>query len=302
MTEADEAERLDLLDALIYGDVFHCAVTLDELWQYARTRIDREQLRGRLRDDAILRRVVVERNGFYCLHGRDALFDERPRRIARARRLQRRARRVAGVLRHTPFVRGLVLTGSVSADDATETADIDLLVIVAAGRMGTVFLLLGSLSRLLGRALFCPNWYMSEESLGMAPGSLYMAREFAQARGLTGNADALRCQNPWIQERFPNAPTYPVVDRYLKASTRAQRFLESLLRGVVGGRIERWAREVAAARLRLHFGGFGLEVPADVLARFEAGIALGFHGYRYEQSTLAAYAECRARVSEQLGR
>ena len=94
VTPRVESERLDLLDALIYGDVFDCAVTLDELWQYSRVAIDRDQLCRRLRDDPVLRRIVVERKGLYCLQGRTALLDERPRRILRARRLQRRARRI----------------------------------------------------------------------------------------------------------------------------------------------------------------------------------------------------------------
>ena len=34
-------ERLDLLDALVYGDVFDCAVTLDEAWRYARVAATR---------------------------------------------------------------------------------------------------------------------------------------------------------------------------------------------------------------------------------------------------------------------
>jgi hypothetical protein len=295
-------ERGDLLDALIYGDIFDCAVTLEELWRYAPIRIERDELYRRLRDDPVLRRIVVERNGFYCLHDRTALLDKRPPRIARARRLQQRARFVGRALRHVPFVRGLILTGSTSADDATKTADVDLLVIVAAGRMGTVFLLLGSLSRLVGRRLFCPNWYMSEDSLAMAPASLYIARELMQARGLTGKADALLARNPWIPERFPNVPAHPGVDRSLKGSTRLQRFLENRLRGVVGDRIELWARGLAAARLRAHYGEFALEVPTETMARFEAGVALGFHGYRYEHTTLKAYAARRALLQERLAR
>src|SRR5207302_2361686 len=35
-------ERLDLLDALVYGDAFDCAVTLDELWRYSRVAIGRD--------------------------------------------------------------------------------------------------------------------------------------------------------------------------------------------------------------------------------------------------------------------
>ena len=281
--------------------MFDCAVTFDELWQYARVAIDRDELRRRLRADPVLRRVVVERDGLYCLDGRSALLCERPKRILRARQMQRRARLVARVLRHLPFVHGLVLTGSTSADDATEQADIDLLVIVAADRLGTAFLLLGPASRLLGRRLFCPNWYMREGRLAIAPRSLYVARELAQARSLAGNADALRDSNPWMTELFPNAVAPPALDRGLRGSTRLQRLLEASLRGALGDRLERWGRRVAVARLRAHYSGLGQEVPAEVAASFEAGVALCFHGYRYEQRTVEAYAARRAQVLNRLG-
>ena len=293
-------ERMDLLGALIYGDVFDCAVTFDELWRYAGVAIDRDELRRRLHDDPVLSRIVVERAGLFCLDGRTALLDQRPDRIRRARRLQRRARLVARVLRHLPFVHGLVLTGSTSADDAPEQADVDLLVIVAPDRLGTVFLLLGSTSRLLGRRLFCPNWYVREGCLATTPTSLYIAREFAQARSLVGSPDALRDANPWLSELFPNAVAPPTLDRALKASTRLQRLLEGSLRGTLGGRLEAWGRQVAGARLRAHYEALGLDVPAEVAASFDAGLALRFHGYRYEERTLAAYAVRYAQVMDRL--
>lgn len=298
--QGEELERADLLDALLYGDVFNCAVTLDELWQYARVHITREELRRRLREDLILRHVVVERNGLYCLCDRIALLDERPARILRAHCLQQRARFVARLLRHLPFVRGLVLTGSTSADDATEDADIDLLVIVAAGRIGTAFLLLGPLSRLLGRRLFCPNWYMNEDSLAIETASLYIAREFAQARSLTGNGDALLSSNPWIAETFPNAVVPPSIEPRLKKATRLQRLLEAPLRGNLGDRLERKARRVATSRLQAHYRCFGLVVPTQVADRFEAGVALGFHGFRYELSTLKAHEARRTHLLQRL--
>ena len=193
-----------------------------------------------------------------------------------------------------------MLTGSVSADDATETADIDFLVIVAAKRIGTVFLLLGSLSRLVGRSMFCPNWYMNEDRLNMAPQSLYITREFAQARSLTGCAHALRASNAWIDTTFPNLMTSTELDPSLRAGTRLQRLLEALLLGMAGRYVEQRARQVAAARLRAHYARFDLDVPADIAARFEAGTSLGFHGYRYEASTMKAHATRRAALLERI--
>jgi hypothetical protein len=293
-------ERLHLLDALIYGDVFDCAVTLDELWRYARAPIEREELRRRMRDDPVLRRLVTERDGLYCLSGSAASIDARPARIERARRLQKRARRLARLLRHLPFVRGLLLTGSASADDAARGADVDLLVIVAAGRLGTVFLLLAPLASLLRGRLFCPNWYMCEGRLGSDSRTLYIARELAQAHGLSGDADDLFHANPWIRAVFPNASPPAPVETHLQRRTATQRCFETLLGGAAGHALERRARRLARARLRAHYARFGLAPPHEVAARFEAGSALGFHGYRYEASTLRAYASRRLALQTRL--
>ena len=162
-------ERLDLLDGLIYSDVFDCALTLEELWRYCRVPVEREELAKRLHGDPALRKVVTETDGLYCLAGRAELIEARRQGMARANVLSRRARRVAGILRALPFIRGLVLTGSAAAEDGAEDADVDVLVLVAPRRLGIVFAMLGPASRLLGRRFFCPNYYVSEDCLEMGP-------------------------------------------------------------------------------------------------------------------------------------
>jgi predicted nucleotidyltransferase len=288
-------ERLDLLDALVYGDAFDCAVTLDELWRYSRVRVGREALRRLLSEDSVLHSVIVERDGLFCLAGRSELLERRPSRTERGRLLEHRASRVVRVLRHAPFVRGLALTGSAAARDAGEEADLDLLVIVAPERLGTAFILLGTASRLLGRRLFCPNYYVSADDVAFPPGSVYIARELGQARMLAGDPEVLRAANGWLLDVFPNLG---VAGR--RASPRAglpsQRFLESLL----GDRLESWGRRVAAARLRAHFGAVGEDVPADVAESFRAGAALRFHRGGAAERTLARYAACRAEVGARL--
>jgi predicted nucleotidyltransferase len=293
-------ERLGLLDALIYSDLFDCAPTLDELCRYARVPIGPGELVERLRGDPVLQRIVVERHGLFCLVGRTSLLDNRLDRIRRARRLQRRARAVARMLRHLPFVAAILLTGSTSADDASEQADIDLLVMVTPDRLGTAFLFLGSTSRLLGRRLLCPNWYVREGCLGLVPRNVYIAREFAQARSLVGSASTLRDSNPWLTDVFPNALEPSTHDAGLKARTRLQGLLEAPLRGAVGDYIERWARRVADARLRAHYAGLGRSVPSEVARDFEDGIALRFHGYGYQDRIIEAYEARRSQLADRL--
>jgi predicted nucleotidyltransferase len=290
-------ERLDVLDAVVYGDAFHCAVTFDELWRYARVRVGREPLRRLLNDDPLLRSAVVEHGGLFCLAGREELLARRPARLERALRLRRRADRVVRVLRHVPFVRGLALTGSAAAGDAGEDADVDLLVIVERERLGTVFLFFGTASRILGRRLFCPNYYVALQDVALTPAGVYVARELEQAQVLVGDPGVLRDANEWLVEVFPNLGAAPV--RIASAwSSRPQHALESLL----GGRFEAWARRLAASRLRVHYGAFGAEVPAEVGAGFRAGTALRFHGRGQADAALARYVARRARLRTELER
>jgi predicted nucleotidyltransferase len=293
-------QRLALLDGLIYSDVFDCALTLEEMWRYARTPIGADALRRRLREDPSLRRIVIERKGLYCFADRPALIAQRPGGMHRARRLERRAGRVAKVLQSLPFVRGVVLTGSVAAEHAGDGADVDIMVAVAKSRLGTVFLMLGSVSRLFGRRLFCPNYYVCEGNFTSAPTSLYVARELAQARILIGDGTSLCSTNPLLAEVFPNAVAPAREPAGWRGATRLQQFVEMPLRGPLGERLERRARALAFTRLRAHYRGRGEEVPSEVLASFAAGRSLRFHGGRAEEATLRRYALRREQIAARL--
>jgi predicted nucleotidyltransferase len=288
-------ERLDLMDALVYGDAFDCAVTLDELWRYARVRVGREAFLRLLEEDPVLRSLVAERDGLYSFADRPDLLVSRPARIKRARALQRRASRVARVIRHVPFVRGVALTGSAAADDAGEEADVDLLVVVERGRIGTVFVLLGAASRVLGRRLFCPNYYLSNDDVAVEARGLYVARELEQARVLFGDPNALRAANGWLRDVFPNLPPRRGHMSSIRSSP-IQRVLESLL----DARLEGWSRRLASARLRAHYGAFGSLVPPDVAAGFAAGRALRFHAGETVAQALARYESRRAQLAAAL--
>ena len=285
-------ERLDLMDALVYGDAFNCAVTLDELWRYARIRVGREALLRLLEEDPALRSLVAERDGLYSFADRPELLALRPGRIDRARALQKRASRVARVIRHVPFVRAIALTGSAAAADAGEEADVDLLVVVERDRLGTVFVLLGAASRVLGRRLFCPNYYVSSGDTGVEPRGLYVARELEQAQVLVGDPEVLRAANGWLRDVFPNlAPR----SGHLSATRSSP--VQGMLEALLGGRLERWSRRLASARLRAHYGAFGSPVPPDVAAGFAAGRALRFHAGETVPQALARYEARRAQLA-----
>ena len=296
------SDRLALLDGLIYADGFDCALTLEEVWRFSGAAVDREELRAALFDDAVLRELVGERDGLYFLAGREDLVRDRPRRTQRAEAVQRRARRAARVLRHVPFLRALQLTGSAAAGDADADADLDLLIVVAPDRIGLVFLVLGSASRVLGRSLFCPNYYVSEGCLAMSPEDLYVAHEIVQAVPLSGDGSALREANAWVGRLLPNAFEEAPSCAPLAQGRRLQRLLELPFRGPMGDRLERRARRVALARLRVHHGAHGESVPAAVVRDLIEGAALSFHRGGWAKRALERHARRRSQLADMLSR
>lgn len=288
-------ERLDLIDAVIYGDAFDCAVTLEEAWRYSRARGTPEDLRARF-GEPVLRQVIAVREGLCFLAGREALGERRSARRERARQLRLRARKVATWLQHAPFVRGILLTGSAAAEDAGERADVDLLLIVGTGRVACTFVMLAGLSRLLSRSILCPNYYLSEAHLVLARRDQYSARELAQAEILAGNAHDLLSANGWVTRLLPNAAPRGAAVSPLPGGPLLQRLFELPLRGRIGDRIERWAHRLAQARLAVHHGAFGRPVPQEVRDRFDAGIELRFHGAPLVDACLERYERRRAEV------
>jgi len=292
-------EDLELIDAIIYGDAFDCAVTFDEIWRYSRVRATRAQMLeclGRL----TLRNLIGERGGLYFLAGREPLADRRNERRNRAQRLRKRARNVSRFLQHAPFVRGILLTGSVAADDAEKDADVDILVIVAEGRIALAFLVLAPLSRVVSRRIFCPNYYLSQSHLSVPRHDRYVARELLQAQPLTHRADALLAANPWAQEQLPNAcpTTHPL--QLSPGGTILQRILEFPFGRRLGAVCEQKARRIVTSRLLAHYGSFLVQVPDDVQQRFELGIELRFHGAPRVNHCLERYQRTRAELARRL--
>lgn len=293
------SERLDLIDAAIYADIFDCAVTEEEMWRYSRVRISREELSKLLERDPELRRLVSGRGDLYCLRGREQLLDSRPERRSRARQLQRRAGAVARVLRHLPFIRGLLLTGSAGADDAPAGADLDLLVLVEPNRLGTAFAVLGTLSRLLGRETFCPNHYVATDALRLdGRRDIYVAHELAQARPLSGGADDLHAGNEWVARLLPNAELNGGAPATGPARrSRLQRLLEVPCRGRAGDALERRLTRLARWRLEQHYQSNGESIPERVIADFEAGRQLRFHGVNDADGVLDRYERRRGELA-----
>lgn len=282
------------LRTLIYADIFDYPMTLAEVRHYLIGQAATPEAVRAALETACLSGSLIERDGFYCLDGRQELIAVRAEREQLSRRLWPHARRWGAVIAGMPFVRLVAVTGALAVNNAlSQVDDIDLLIVTAPGRVWlTRALSIGivHLARRFGINL-CPNYVLSASVLEQSQRNLYVAHELAQMVPLSGyNLYAeMRRANAWTLCYLPLA-MYPLhLERDLapRGWRRAgQQLGERLLRGHAGDALERWERrrkqrkfqreaqhspaaQLDADRVKGHFNDHGQRVLAEYERRLE---------------------------------
>ncbi len=191
---------------VLYFDVFAHPLTVGEL----------ERLVAPGRPDVIS--IVcegLEAEGLLICEGRfrfrpgaEATVRRRAGRAARAERLWPQARRAAAMLSRHPFVRGVLVTGSLSKNSVATDADVDFLLLVEPGRVWTLKTMLQALRRALPRSareLLCTNYLLDTAHLAIDDRNLFTAVELATAVPLAGREAcvAFLRANAWASRYVP---------------------------------------------------------------------------------------------------
>jgi hypothetical protein len=201
-------EELAILKTVVYGDLFHYPLRLEELrdglFDVALTSDELGSLLGR---SPRLAAVLDQRDGFVFLRGRDEILAERPAAEKRTRVVLASHERALALLGRLPYVRLLALSGAAAFDNLHDD-DVDLFIIAARRRAWSVCLLVTLLSRLLGvRRTVCANYILDEEAIVIAERDFYTAHQLTHLRPLVGGEThrAFVEANPWARSLFPAA-------------------------------------------------------------------------------------------------
>jgi len=285
-----------ILRTVAYEDVFDYPLTAGEIHRLlSGARASPEQVQAVLQNDAPLSFT----GGFYTLPGREELAELRCRREQDSARLWQQARRYGRMAARLPFVRMLGVTGSLAMNNVDGEADVDLLVVSAAGRLWTCRALVLLLARLaaLEEVGLCPNYLVSEQSLVFQDRTLYTAHELVQMVPLFGLDVYARMRrlNRWTERFLPNVNEEPPAgpfalagqDRHALANGMA--WLEAGLRSQPGAWFERWEMERKIRTLTRQQG----DSPE---ACFSADLCKG-HKDRHAQQTERSFRQRLARLA-----
>ncbi|MBS1934597.1 MAG: nucleotidyltransferase domain-containing protein [Bacteroidetes bacterium] len=247
-----EEIRQSVLKALAYFDLFNYPLMESEILFFSDCQLAKELVRNYLRV-LVNEGLIFHTNGFYSLHNKPELSEQRVIHNENAAQLLPLARRISNFLYQFPYVRGIGISGSLSKNVATENSDIDYFIITKANRLWiarTVMHLYKKLSFLVGREhLYCMNYFIDETAMEIEEKNIFTAMELITLLPTCGNGtmDKFAAANEWAVGFYPNS------GRKEKAMTLShhsfiKRFIEKMFNNRTGDKIDNYFMQLTFKR------------------------------------------------------
>lgn len=209
-----------ILATLVYYDVLGQPLTGWEVFRYLIKKGNLGQINLKKITDILEDNPLInQKNGFYFLQGRQKIVKQRIVRQRIADYKWKKARRMIKLLQNIPYIRMVIVSGSLAMNNAKDESDIDLLIITKAGRIWTCRTLTSLFIHCLGQRRhglltkdrFCLNHYLTDRSLKIPLPSLYNAQTYAHLVPLweaePGLYKKFQRANQWLKKYLVFYPT-----------------------------------------------------------------------------------------------
>jgi len=211
----------NIIATITYYDVLDHPLTSFEVWKHLiRCSADSSSNTWSLTDviealsDKNVLQYISQKNGMHFLFGRDRLVVLRRRREYISFPKMRKLRRIVSILRVSPFIRMICVTGRLSYYNCDERSDLDVLVVYKYGHIWTGRFFLTIFTHVLGVRRYndktndriCLNYHITTESLSVPTRDLFAAHEYTFITPLfdVGYFEQFCRENIWIQKIKPH--------------------------------------------------------------------------------------------------
>lgn len=211
-----------VLYTILYADLFDYPLTQDEIWKYLiatsqDVTIPKISFRSWLKT---LSRYISQKDGFFCIKGREAIIEMRKKCLIFSRAKRVKAKKIAQKLFFIPSISFIGVSGACAVDNASEEDDIDLFIITKEKTLWISRLLILIILQLFGvrrskneknlKDTFCVNMLIDEANLylGKEREDLYSAHEIVQMVPLfdrNNTYNTFLVANKWVTNFLPNA-------------------------------------------------------------------------------------------------
>lgn len=240
-TAAFTQEEKNILLTLLYFDIFNYPLTQSEIVSFSQRPLED----GWLASLAALsdREIIFSFNGFYSLHNSPSLIARRKAGNQLAEKKIKTARMFSRIIASFPFVRSVMLSGSISKGYMDERSDIDYFIITATGRLWLVRGAMAVFRRIFlfnSHKYFCTNYFIDVENLEIDEKNIFTAIEACTLKPMSGNdfVHLFQNANQWCHHYLPNHK--PEKDLVGEKDLLIKKIGEKILPSELLDRLDRW--------------------------------------------------------------
>ncbi|MGH2575664.1 MAG: nucleotidyltransferase domain-containing protein [Ignavibacteria bacterium] len=214
--------KKDVLRTLLYYDIFNYPLKDNEVFKLlpcnSIARLEFLEQAKKFSDEK--NNSFAYKDGYFYIKPNEHYIQQRLNKESYSKKQWMAARVITHIIKRFPFVRAVLVTGSLSKNNSDKKSDLDFMVITKKNRLWiprTLLMLFKKIFLLNSYKYFCINYFISEESLEIEEKNIFTAAEIAHIKATfnSGLMEKFIRSNEWIKDFFPN---YITGDPYLHSS------------------------------------------------------------------------------------
>lgn len=251
-----ESIKQDILKTLIYYDIFSHPLKKEEIFTFlSKNSVSKSDIFEAIDMNSTQEESEFsQKDGYVYIKPNDRYIKKRLEKEEYSKKMWKVVKYVVHIIKRFPFVRAVLVTGSLSKNSSGRDSDLDFMVITKSDRLWisrTLLMLFKKIFLLNSYKYFCINYFITEDSLEVEEKNIFVATEVATVKGVfnTGLMRKFLESNKWVNEFFPNyeccdpelhSPRFKVNDR----TSFLQRILELFFIGFIGDALNRYFKHI----------------------------------------------------------
>lgn len=234
-----------VIRTILYFHIFHHPLTAEELYQNCALPYVSRHLVNEALNKLCDRNLLYKTGHYYQPEPSKDHVERRIAGAAEANKYIKRAQFVSNIISRFPYVRAVMISGSLSKGYMDHTTDVDFFIITKQGRLWICRITLACVRKMLIlvkplKKYCCINYFIDDASLKIPDENLFTATEIVYLIPTYNNGlyHAFMQANKWTEAHYPNKPLYDGSINNRSYAFGIKRFTEWIFNGWLGEKLD----------------------------------------------------------------
>jgi predicted nucleotidyltransferase len=290
----------NIIKTLAYYDIFVYPLTAEEIFHNLRLNHTSEEEVKKLLIALADKKFLFCKGKYYLLKNDNSYISRRENGNKLAKKRMKTARRMSWLISKFPFIRAILLSGSLSKGFMEEDSDIDYFIVTHPNRLWfsrSILMLFKKIFLLNSKKLFCINYFVDSENLEINEKNIFTATELTTLIPTFGPSiyEEFYNKNIWIKEFYPNFPKRDTNDVLNAKKGIVKYSLEKIFGNKLGDKLDDFFMNVFEKHNKKRYRKYD---PNDYLLAFKSSKKESKHHPKFFQKKVLTTFENKIKTLE----